>query len=217
MARHRLRSRVGLPGLLGGDVPIPQAHSQAQFHGAIIVRQRQHRLLILSDTRGGQGLHRADHGFQIAGSADLRRKLANVSLMASSWVRDRISAGRGRSLYRRLAGSPCGPRRSTCHSRKALADLGRDVRRRLFQSFLGIPHLSIGTLSRTPPVNATRMTICSGTDAGSSSGWMRMARIRWPWSMILRVCSSSRVPNLAKDSSSVNCAYASLRSPATAR
>src|SRR5208337_8609 len=215
---YRLRSRAGLPGLLSGDVLIPQAHRQAEFHGAIIVRQRQNGLLILSDARGGHGLHRADHGFQITGSADL-------AAQARQCIAHGFFLGSGSGFgWKGAIALPTTCRIALRSSSLNLSFEGKRLRISAGMSaaaFLRASSasriLSIGTLSRTPPVNATRMTICSGTVAGSSSGWMRMARIRWPWSMILRVLSSRRVPNLAKDSSSLNCAYASLRSPATAR
>ncbi len=210
--------RARPPGLLGGGLPLPQADSQAQLHGAIIVRQRQHRLLILSDARGCQGLHRADHGFQIARSADL-------AAQARQGIAHGFFLGSGSGFG--WNGAIALP--TTCRIALRSSSLNLSFEEKRWRTSAGMSAaaflracsasrtLSIGTLSSRPPVNATRMTICSGTDAGSSSGCLRMARIRWPWSMILRVCSSSRVPNLAKDSSSVNCAYASLRSPATAR
>src|SRR5665647_371085 len=49
----------------------PKARTQPQFHGPIIIVQRAHRFLILSDARCGQGFHRADNGLEIAGTADL--------------------------------------------------------------------------------------------------------------------------------------------------
>ena len=64
--------------------------------------------------------------------------------------------------------------------------------------------MSSGTLSNSPAVNASSTAICAGTDTGANSGCFRQARIRRPWSMILRVLSSSRAPNLAKVSSSSN-------------
>ena len=58
-------------GHRGRRLVLPKARAQAQFHGAIVVGQRAHRLLVLSDARSGQGLHRADDGLEIAGAADL--------------------------------------------------------------------------------------------------------------------------------------------------
>src|SRR5208283_140264 len=215
---YRLRSRAGLPGWLSGDVLIPQAHRQAEFYGAIIVRKCQHRLLVLSDARGCQSLHRADHGFQISRSADLATQACQC--IAHGFFSG-LAAGSGRN------GAIALP--TTCRIALRSSSLNLSFEEKRWRISAGMSAtaflracsasrtLPIGTLSSKPPVNAMRMTICSGTDAGSSSGCLRTARIRWPWSIISRVCSSSRVPNLAKDSSSVNCAYASLRSPATAR
>ena len=49
----------------------PEACAQPQFHSAIVVGQRAHRFLVLSDARGGHGLHRANDGLEISGTVDL--------------------------------------------------------------------------------------------------------------------------------------------------
>src|SRR5450631_1083731 len=56
----------------GGRRPVfPNARAQTQLDGPIIVGQRAHRFLVLSDTRCGQDFHRADNGLEIPGTADL--------------------------------------------------------------------------------------------------------------------------------------------------
>jgi hypothetical protein len=55
----------------GSRLAFPKARAQSQFHGAIVVAQRAHRFLVLSDARSGQGFHRADDGLEISGTADL--------------------------------------------------------------------------------------------------------------------------------------------------
>ena len=55
----------------GRRLVFPKARAQPQLHGPIIVGQRAHRFLVLSDARCGQGFHRADNGLEIAGTADL--------------------------------------------------------------------------------------------------------------------------------------------------
>src|SRR5664279_3188124 len=68
------RARMGwcFPFHHGGcRLVFPKARAQPQLHGPIIVGQRAHRFLVLSDTRCGQGFHRADNGLEIAGTADL--------------------------------------------------------------------------------------------------------------------------------------------------
>ena len=47
---------------------------------------------------------------------------------------------------------------------------------------------SSGTRSKSCAVKASRTAIWAGTEIGESSGCFRQARMRWPWSMILRVC-----------------------------
>src|ERR1017187_8154208 len=68
------RTRIGLSFPFyhqGRWLAFPKARAQPQLHGPIIVGQRAHRFLVLSDTRCGQGFHRADNGLEIAGTADL--------------------------------------------------------------------------------------------------------------------------------------------------
>ena len=56
------RSRRPAFPLGDGRGPIlTDARGQSEFHGAIIVAQRADRRLVLSNVRGGQSLHRADH------------------------------------------------------------------------------------------------------------------------------------------------------------
>src|ERR1022692_993464 len=68
------RTRMGwcFPFHHGGcPLVFPKARAQPQLHGPIIVGQRAHRFLVLSDTRCGQDFHRADNGLEIPGTADL--------------------------------------------------------------------------------------------------------------------------------------------------
>ncbi len=44
---------------------------QAQLHRPVIIIQSTHRILVLSDTGCGHGLHRTHHGFQFSGAGDL--------------------------------------------------------------------------------------------------------------------------------------------------
>ena len=68
------RIRIGLVFAFwhqGRQLVSPKARAQPKLHGPIVVGQRTDRFLVLSDTGGGQGLHRADDGLEIAGTADL--------------------------------------------------------------------------------------------------------------------------------------------------
>src|SRR5450755_241543 len=83
----------------GGRRPVfPNARAQTQLDGPIIVGQRAHRFLVLSDTRCGQCFHRADYGLQIGGTADLSaqalRGLAHDLSLASGLGWKGVSAWR---------------------------------------------------------------------------------------------------------------------------
>src|ERR1017187_4577839 len=86
------RTRIGLSFPFyhqGRWLAFPKARAQPQLHGPIVVGQRAHRFLVLSDTRGGQGFHRADDRLEITGTPDLsaqaRRGVAHgFSLSAAS-------------------------------------------------------------------------------------------------------------------------------------
>ena len=45
---------------------LPKASAQPQLHGPVVVCQGAHGPFVLSDTRGGHGLHRADDGLEIS-------------------------------------------------------------------------------------------------------------------------------------------------------
>src|SRR5580704_10657169 len=55
----------------GCRLAFPKARAQPKFHDPIVVGQRAHRFLVLSDARCGQGFHSADDGLEITGTADL--------------------------------------------------------------------------------------------------------------------------------------------------
>ena len=66
--------RIGLSFSLpnqGRLPPCPKACAQPQLHSVIVVGQRSHRFLVLSDAGSGHGLHRADDGLEIPGTANL--------------------------------------------------------------------------------------------------------------------------------------------------
>src|ERR1017187_1368779 len=224
------RTRIGLSFPFyhqGRWLAFPKARAQPQRHGPIVVGQRAHRFLVLSDTRGGQGFHRADNGLEIAGTADLSAQalrgvahdlsLASaVSTVAASDLDPPSGSAlalapglgwKGVSAWRAISMIVL---RSSSLNLLALSNRPHTCAEMVAAAFWtacsasGI--CSSATSSKSSAVNASKTAICAGTDTGAHSACLREARIRRPCPMILRVLSSSRAPNRAKVSSSSNCA-----------
>ena len=73
---------------------------------------------------------------------------------------------------------------------------------------------STSMLSVKPFVEAKMMAICSSTGTGEYWGCFRTSWFFRPLSIVLWVAASRSDPNLAKASSSLNCAWSSLSVPA---
>ena len=161
----------------------------------------------------------------------LRRRLAVVSLTISPWLPPLASAWRAPQAWGRSLGSGVGSRlwlvtdervasdfddrcgRSSslnlsAVSNRAHTSAGMLLKRAASRRTRSASVIwSSGTRSKSSAIKASSTAICAATDTGANSGCLRQARIRRPCSMILRVFSSSRVPNPVKG----------LRAPRTAR